>query len=254
MGRPSYAGTSMGWFVRRGQEVYLLVRGMRYPLDRCSILQGSFGFDTEGTSKLPRPRVIDSAGNVLSEGDMVVALFPDANPNQVIVMGGARSVTPNDFIPSTYDAQGGGYNRLAVRVAPQDDNGKELGSVELEVAADDKGSVGLELSDDLSVRVKGGTTIATDGDTALSSDGKLTITVGQGAGALTITVQGGVATVGGASAQPVPLGNAFFGQLSAALTEIAAGLALIPSTNTVTTTLAGTLQGSSLLTTAFKAE
>lgn len=220
----------MGWVVRRGQEVYLLDRnGNRHPLARCSFMMGSFGYDKEGTTKLPRPRVLDSAGNVLSVGDMVKIDFADGNPYQPIVTGGARSVKSDDFIPHTYDAQGGGYNRLAVRVAPQDDNGRELGAVELEIAADDKGSVGLELSDDL------------------------TITVGQGAGALTITVDGGVAAVGGA-AQPVPLGNAFFSQLAAAMTEIAAGLALIPAPNGTTTTLAGTLQGTSLLTSTFKAE
>lgn len=242
---PRFAGITMGWVVRRGQSVYLLARnGTKYQLARCSFMQGSFGFDQEGMAKLPRPRVLDTAGNVLSEGDMVLVLFADGNPNQPIVQGGARSVTSHDFLPHTYDAQGGGYNRLAVRVAPQDDNGRELGSVELEVAADDKGSIGLELSDDLTARAKG--------DTALTVDGKLTITVGQGAGALTITVDGGVATVGD-TAQPVPLGTSFFAQLAGALTEIAAGLALIPSTNTVTTALAGTLQGTSLLTSKFKA-
>ena len=253
-----YAGTcTMGWMIKRGQQVRLLTRnGSWFSLDRCSFLQGSFGYDTEGTAKLPRPgRVVATNGRIVVEGaDVLVVMFPDGDAKNPVIMGGARSVKSIDFLPHTYDAQGGGYNRLAVRVAPRNDDGDELGSVELEIAADDKGSVGLELSDDLSVRVKGDTTIGTDGDTALSSDGKLTITVGQGAGALTITVQGGVATVGSAAAQPVPLGNAFFGQLSAALTEIAAGLALIPSTNTVTTALAGTLQGSSLLTTAFKAE
>lgn len=236
----------MGWVVRRGQEVYLLDRnGNRHPLARCSFMMGSFGYDKEGTTKLPRPRVLDSAGNVLSVGDMVKIDFADGNPYQPIVTGGARSVKSDDFIPHTYDAQGGGYNRLAVRVAPQDDNGRELGAVELEIAADDKGSVGLELSDDLTARV--------GGDASWTTDGKLTITVGQGAGALTITVDGGVAAVGGA-AQPVPLGNAFFSQLAAAMTEIAAGLALIPAPNGTTTTLAGTLQGTSLLTSTFKAE
>jgi len=243
---PRFACTTMGWVVRRGQEVYLLDRnGNRHPLARCSFMMGSFGYDKEGTTKLPRPRVLDSAGNVLSVGDMVKIDFADGNPYQPIVTGGARSVKSDDFIPHTYDAQGGGYNRLAVRVAPQSDDGRELGAVELEIAADDKGSVGLELSDDLTARV--------GGDASWTTDGKLTVTVGKGAGALTITVDGGVATVGSA-AQPVPLGKAFFAQLAAAMTEIAAGLALIPSTNTVTTALATTLQGTTLLTSTFKAE
>ncbi len=142
-----------GWFARRGNIVTLESRhGGPWPLDRVTFLQ-RFGSVHEGATKLPRPRVFDATGKQTAAGDIVLIEFTDGNPNEPVVVGTAVDCKALPFLQRKYDADGEGYNRVAVRVAPRDRSDRELGDVELEIARDDKGSVELRASDTIEVEV-----------------------------------------------------------------------------------------------------
>jgi len=230
---------TIGWIENKGTTVVLRTRsGVSIPIERVSFQMGCWGFTHEGASKLPRPREYNPDGSVLNEGDMLRVDFPDGNPNTPLVSAGFISVKADAFLTRTYDERGEGFNRLAVRVAPQSGS-RQLGHVELEVAADDKGSVVLDLSDNASATI----------------GGDLTITVGKGASKVSITVKGGVATIDSDASpgQPVLLGRTFASRLAAALGDIVVGLASpSPYTSTITQQLVTDLAGNSLLTKASK--
>lgn len=133
-------GTTFGWFVDNGQVVKLMDRhGNEWPLEQVSIQQGTWGFRDDGIARLPRPQRIDANGRVLVEGDPVRIDYIDHNPGQVLVSGGFRAVRANDFLPYNYETpKGRDHNRLAGRVAVLDDDGRELGALELEAGAEQK--------------------------------------------------------------------------------------------------------------------
>jgi hypothetical protein len=230
---------TLGWIEKRGTTVQLVTRaGAVIPIERVSFQMGAWGFAREGVSKIPRPREYNADGSILNEGDMLIVNFPDGNPTTPLVSGGFRSVSSDSFLPRTYDERGDGYNRLAMRVAPQR-GARELGRVELEVAGDNKGSIDVSATDDVTLDV----------------GGDVTITIGKGASRVTIKVTGGVATIDSEASpgQPAFLGRTMATRLAAALTEIVTGLASpTPFTATTTQQLAIDLAGSTLLTKATK--
>lgn len=142
-----------GWLALRGGVVTLQARGgMWWPIDRVTFLQ-RFGSVHEGATKLPRPRVFDDTGRQTAAGDVVLIEFPDGNPAEPVVVGTAVDCKADAFLQRKYNADGSGFNRVAVRVAPRDRNDQELGDVELEIARDDKGTVELWASDKLEIEV-----------------------------------------------------------------------------------------------------
>lgn len=161
-----------GWFARRGEIVVLRARdGTSWPMERVTFLQ-RFGSVDEGGTKLPRPFEYDATGRETVKGDMVLIEFPDGNPNEPVVVGTAVDCTAISFLQRTYAADGSGFNRLAVRVAPRDATDRELGHVEVEVSRLNDGGVELRASDSLDITVGSGAQQVS----ILAKDGKLTIT------------------------------------------------------------------------------
>lgn len=230
---------TLGWIVKRGTTVQLVTRaGAVIPIERVSFQMGAWGFTREGVSKLPRPREYNADGSILNEGDMLVVDFPDGNPTTPLVRGGFISASGDSFLTRTYDERGEGFNRLAMRVAPQR-GARELGHVEVEIAADDKGSIVASVTDDVT----------------LDMGGDVTITIGTRTSKLTIRIADGVATIDtdASPGQPAFLGRTMATRLAAALTEIVTGLASpTPYTATTTQQLAIDLAGNTLLTKATK--
>jgi len=153
VGRPMAA--SYGWFVRCGDRVVLRDRrGNDYALRQVSIVQGGFGFDVEGVSKLPRPEVIDpTTGAVIVRGDRVLILWLDGNPTTPVVLPGVRSLRADDFLPVDHSS-GADPNRWAMRVRARDDAGNVLGTVDIELCrnAADAGTARVTASGDVSIQ------------------------------------------------------------------------------------------------------
>lgn len=140
-----------GWFERSGDVVVLVsTNGRRWPVDRVSFLQRWGGRD-EGATKLPRPRERDASGEILVHGDVCLISFPDGNPNNPVIVGTIVDRKAVSLLDRNYD--GTNPNRLAVRVAPRDDVGQVAGSVEIEVARQDDGSVELRATDAVQIDV-----------------------------------------------------------------------------------------------------
>lgn len=161
-----------GRFARRGEIVTLVARnGTVWPLERVTFLQ-RFGSRDEGVTKLPRPFEYDALGRCTVKGDVVLIEFPDGNPNEPVVVGTAVDCTAIPFLQRAYRPDGGGFNRLAVRVAPRDASDRETGHVEIEVARQDDGSVEVTASDAIDI------TVGAPGSevTIAVRDGKMTIT------------------------------------------------------------------------------
>jgi len=136
----SQTDTTFGWFVQNGADVRLTDRhGRVWNLDYVSILQGDFGFDAEGVSKLPRPRVVDDRGQIIVDGDRVIIDFLDGSVSRPLVRGGVRSISSSDFLPYNHGSENYNRNRWAMRVQALDDNGDAAGRVDIEIAHSDQG-------------------------------------------------------------------------------------------------------------------
>lgn len=145
---------SYGYFIRWGDVVVLRdAFDNDWPVSRVTIMQGGWGFDEEGVAKLPRPQVYDRSGNVVVQGDRVLIFFPDGDTTTPVVMGGIRSVSATDFLPTTY-APGRSVNRLAIRVRARDDQGTELGTVDVVIADDDDGTLEVTCSDEARIEAE----------------------------------------------------------------------------------------------------
>jgi hypothetical protein len=144
-GRKRKAFPRVGWFARTaGGSLFLESnRGNRWTLDFVSILQGTWGSidNSEGVTKLPRPREYDKDGKVVVEGDRVVIDFLEGDPSMPIVRGGVRGVRTNDFFPYNQSAAAADFNRLGGRLCPLDSEGKAKGVVEWEAAYGDQAAV-----------------------------------------------------------------------------------------------------------------
>jgi len=142
-GRKAYP--MVGWFarLRTGALVLESYKGHTWPLQHVSICQGTWGSidNSEGVTKLPRPREYDADGGTVVAGDRVMIDFLNGNYSTPIVRGGVRGVSANDFFPYTQDTTGADVNRLAMRLGPLDADGKPTGYVEFEGAHDGKASL-----------------------------------------------------------------------------------------------------------------
>ncbi len=205
-----------GWFVRQGTNVVLTDRrGNNHNLEYVSILQGTFGWDSEGFTKFPRPRVVDAEGKLLIEGDRVMIDYLDGNVKRPVVRGGIRSTRAIDFLGYNYKSEGATSNRLALRVEQRDERGNLLGEVEFEIGRNDLGKAELRASERIELVVV---------DRLGEKD--------TGEELLRIRIrEDGVDIVRGQtdSTDQVILGREFLTELKIALTEIAAGLTAIPS-------------------------
>lgn len=140
--------TTKGWIVKRGTTYVLQTRGGNWwPIERVSWLQ-PFGSVDEGAHKMPRPRTYDAAGGILDPGDTLAVMFTDGNPKEPLIIGTAID-RASQFVSRDYSD---GFNRVAVRVAPLVNN-TEQGHVELELAADDKGSIAVDATDSVQIDV-----------------------------------------------------------------------------------------------------
>lgn len=195
-----------GWFVQQGERVVLFARsGASWSLDRVSIIQGGWGYDTEGVSKLPRPMLLDAQNAVVVQGDRVLIQFLDGNDKRPIVQAGARSVNTTDFLPYNHGRAGADANRLAARLRPRDAAGAVVGQVDLQAAFDRKGQVELLASEAIELAVSADveaiTTALSKTRVRIESDGLDVL------GATGVTDQ-------------VILGRAFLAQLAAGLTDV----------------------------------
>jgi len=157
-----------GEFVDYGDTVVLRAYdGNSWPLDWVQICQGAFSGDEEGVAKLPRPTKYDARGRIVVQGDMVAIFFEAGNPKRPVVFPGIRNIQSVDFLPWRHDADGAGNgsqqeraNRWAMRVRPVDDDGNELGRVDIEFAADGTGSRIIYATDHLTQSVGGSNEVA----------------------------------------------------------------------------------------------
>lgn len=140
----------VGWFARlkSGDVVLVANRGQKWPIRFVSILQGGWGAidNSEGVTKLPRVREYDSEGNVTIEGDRVIIDFINGDKRRPLVRGGVRSLTASDFFPYNQTSGKANPNRLAMRLAPLDDEGKATGYVDVEVGGDDRATVKISVT------------------------------------------------------------------------------------------------------------
>lgn len=146
--RATLNAATYGWFViERGQAILVSIDGDRWTQNEYEILQGWWGFDEEGTEKLPRPMVWDEGGNVVVQGDHV-AIWPfRQGGRQVLVGGTVRSVRHNEFFHKLHSEDGASVNRWAARLRPLGAAGDALGLIEVEGAADDDGTLRVRTSD-----------------------------------------------------------------------------------------------------------
>lgn len=145
-GFPLRPMVTSGWFVRRDDaERSIILRDRHnnwWPLDQVSILMGSWGFDDEGFSKLPRPAEYNPDGKERIRGDRCLILFLEGSRKRPVAMAGFRSLAGADFMPYSYRKPlGADWNRLAARVQPRDAAGVPVGSIDIEAGADGKATL-----------------------------------------------------------------------------------------------------------------
>lgn len=122
-GRPSLL--TFGKFVDFEDTVKLVDRhGNVYDQNWVQVVTGFWGFDEDGSAKLPRPwRYAPGTDQVLVKGDMVLIFFLDGNPHRPVVMGSVRSFSssgdaeiPDTFDFSTAEAKSASQNTLKGRL------------------------------------------------------------------------------------------------------------------------------------------
>lgn len=139
-----------GRFVRIGGGRVELVDdfGNRWASERVGIRDGAWGYDQEGTARLPRPWVYnEDQSTVLVRGDVVLIQFLNGNHRQPVVMGGLRRVGASDaFLDTTFD-DGAEQVRMQQRVLDPS-TGTPRGAVRVQAGPDDGTTVVTVLAAD----------------------------------------------------------------------------------------------------------
>lgn len=173
-----------GEIVKRG-DLYQLrsERGDTWPIERVTFIMGGWGFDQDGTSRLPRPSVYDGTKRTV-KGDALLITFLAGNPRRPVVQAGLRSIRSDAFLPSRH-AKGTSVNRLAMRLQVRDeDTGEVNGAIEVELAQDDKATARVLVEESVE------------------------ITVGTGNSKVVITVKDGTMTIAGRAVVEATQGTA----------------------------------------------
>jgi hypothetical protein len=127
-----------GRFIRVGASQVVLVDDYnnRWSVERVGFLDGAWGYDQDGTARLPRPWVYDDSSNVVVRGDVVLIDFLDDDPRQPVVRGGLRRYgSSGGFLDTSFD-DGAEQVRMQQRVRdPQ--TGAVQGALRVQVGPDD---------------------------------------------------------------------------------------------------------------------
>lgn len=201
------ARPTTGYLIDYGDRVVLYdMRGNDWSADRISWVGGAFGYGVDGVERQPRAYKFGTGGQVLVEGDQVVIIFTDGNPEAPMIAGGVRKIrSPEEASADPFfSAQpiGGDPNPLKARVAARDPVSDAItGHVELECFTN-----GNQLEIRIGGSVLGGPKLRVllDFDT------------------------GNIALGKGAELHPIPLGDAIVSALADLAADIATTAAAVP--------------------------
>tara|TARA_R110000824_G_scaffold54028_2_gene149056 strand:- start:9903 stop:10664 length:762 start_codon:yes stop_codon:yes gene_type:complete len=135
--RSRVIGPVEGRFIDYGDRVVLAdSKANSWSVDQVRIVTGGFGSSRSGIERAPRPFKYGPSNEVLITGDFVLIVFPEGNPQRPVVLGGIRSLAPEDSAFFAAQPLGGNPNRMVMRQVQLDPAGNQSACFDLEIFTD----------------------------------------------------------------------------------------------------------------------